>query len=282
MCQFGHVPQEELVGKAVVVVAAFIAVLSLHCPAAFAAGWTQPPGESYTKIWGTRVAGTNAYTLTGDAPTQPMSLTRLSIYHERGFTPDITFVASAVPVGWATYGDATTGYVGPILGGARLRIFAATAQVALEVRLGGDPGLGDVDLATAEEFEFRPSVRRFVSEHELQLGLPLSGWGWFAASVGSVVPGNRRVAPAVTGFIQVGGVFLRRIVADVHVTSRYAIRLEELNASGAGDTRYIGAGFGVSYKLTDHFAVNAGLDGGAAKANIAAPVVSLGVELVND
>lgn len=263
---------------------ALLGVLCFPVPA-LAGGWTQPPGESYVKVWGTAVPGSLAFDLDGDLiDTQPFSLLSLSAYGEYGLREDLTLVTSLQPLGVASYGTQRRGYSGRSLAGFRQRLVSAPIQLAIEARFGGSPGFGgERDLAAQDDYEFRPSVRTWVTEWELQVGLPIGTVGWVTGSIGPRWLSNPDLQPVLHGFAQVGFGPFAGFVFDLHLTLNHTFeRPELLNVTGASDTRYAGVGLGVSWWIVESFAFHIGGDGALyAVSNAGAPSLQIGIEFRN-
>ncbi len=252
--------------------------------AAHAGGWTQDEGAMYGKIWGTGIFGNAGFDVDGEVvDTESFSLVSLSAYGEYGLRRDLTLVGAIEPVGAATFADQTRGYSGRMLVGLRQRFASDPVQFAVEARLGGSPGFGgERDLAGADlDLEFRPTVRTYSAEWELQLGIPISDVGWVTAALGPRWSSNSELDPALQGAAQVGFGPFAGFVFDVHLSLNHSFRAPEvLNVAGATNTRYLGVGLGVSYWFVPSFAIRLAGDGVFyAQSNAAAPALQLGVEL---
>ncbi len=253
-------------------------LLLLAPSTAFAGAWTQPDGDYYAKIWGTALFGEAAFGLDGDTvPTESYRLITLSAYGEYGLSDDLTLVGKATPIGAATHGDESNPFVGTFLAGLRQRFVDGPVQLALEMRAGGAPGFGGRDLAPEADYDFRPTVQTAQFESELQIGIAMP-IGWFSMSLGPRF--NSAFEDEVIGFAQVGVGPFGGFVIDLHTTFNEPLdELETLNVTGAGNTRYLGFGLGLSWWPTDAVGFHAGFDGAVyAQSNAETAPILLGVE----
>ena len=258
-----------------------LAVLSCAPCIAHAGGWTQPEGHSYTKLWTTATIGGAAFDLDGEVrESDSYTLLRLSAYAEYGLRPDLTLVARALPLGYARYGDADIGYTGEWVIGLRQRLVSKPLQIAVEGRVGANPGFGDRDLAAGGEFTFQPTASTSFVEWEMQLGVPIGTVGWVAASLGPHLTGSSSLSSKLLGFAQVGFGPFAGFVVDLHFNLNHTFTAPALaNITGATDTRYVGFGLGASWWASRHFALNVSAEGALfAVANAATPALSFGVE----
>lgn len=260
---------------------ALVAALVSFCSSsAFAGGWTQAEGTHYAKVWGNGLFGSSAFGLDGETvATGSFSLLSLRAYGEYGLRPNLTLVAFASPFGLARMGDDAIAHSGTFLAGFRQRFIDRTLQVAVEARFGGAPGWGDENLAPVKaEYVFVPTFRTWQTEWELQFGYPLP-FGWVALSVGPKAYTNPALSHALGGSLQVGAQF-GQFVVDLHSTLNWTFRpLEFLNVTGAGNTRYIGIGLGLSWWPSKRVGIHAGADGALyAASNAEALSTELGVE----
>lgn len=250
---------------------------------AFAGGWTQDDGAMYGKIWSRALFGSAAFDLDGNQlDTEKFSLVSLSAYGEYGLHRDLTLVGSMEPIGVAHYGDQTRAYAGRMLVGLRQRLVSDTLQLALEARLGGSPGWGgERDMApTDADIEFRPTIRSYYAEWDLQLGVPIGGVGWVTAAVGPRWATSPDLSSALHSTLQIGFGPFSGFLFDLHVTHHHTFDPPTtVNAAGATDTRYVGAGVGMSWWIVDAFGINASADiAPYAASNTVAPALQLGVE----
>ena len=97
-------------------------VLLLVAEVAHAGGWTQAEDGYYAKAWWRSVTGKRVYTAGGGRSQklpERFGDQALNLYGEYGLRDDLTLVFSATPYGYASFDDASTSYVGPLVGGAR-------------------------------------------------------------------------------------------------------------------------------------------------------------------
>lgn len=261
------------------IIGLLVVVLTAMLPSTAAAGgWTQPDGAGYAKVWASGLFGSDAFGLDGTGVgTQSYRLITLSAYGEYGITDDLTAVGIITPIGSAVYGDRSNTFVGSMLAGIRQRFVDGPVQIAVEVRAGGSPGIGAKDLAAEDDFEFRPTVQTGQLDSEMQVGIGLP-FGWFAASFGP--RWNSAIDNELIGFAQVGVGPFGGFVADLHTTFNEPLReLEVLNVSGAGNTRYLGYGVGLSWWATQTVGFHIGADGAVyAQSNAATAPLQVGVE----
>lgn len=270
-----------------VATALVIATLAFSSPAQ--AGWTRPPGELYLKLYNRLAIGPGGYTAGGAYVDFGFIAvdTSLQIYAEYGALEGVTVVAGGVPFGFSFGGGDETPYVGPLWAGFRLgspEALLANLHVALEVRYGFSPGWGEVALfggvVNGEAWRFAPTEQTHLFDGELQLGYGLP-WGLWASARAGMRYGTRDQWDAIAiGHAQLGWSSSVGVVLEAHVNVYQPLHtITRNNLSGAGPTRYVGAGLSVSYWVREHWAISAGVEGGLAfEANFAAPVITLGVE----
>ena len=259
-----------------------------------AGGWTQPKGEYYLKVWDRTLVGTRAYLSTGLRDTQ-RGLPRyqdhqLNVYFEYGIIDQLTLVAVATPVGWASMAGNSTAYIGPIVAGLRWGFFQKKVKLALEGHYGYAPGVGDGLLfdmtfpqggGVQERIIYKAAIENHRGELQFQLGHGFSFGSWITAHVGVRFNSNDTIDTALTGFVQYGHKFKRPWVLEGHITVREPFGDVVLtNIPGVGQTRYMGVGLSPSYWFTEHVAIMVGVDGVFyASSNAATPSIMLGVEV---
>ncbi|MEZ4470369.1 MAG: hypothetical protein R3F60_06125 [bacterium] len=111
------------------------------------------------------------------------------------------------------------------------------------------------------------------------MGQPL-GFGWLAVSGGVRVSGRTGIDPAIVGSAQVGWQATDAVQLDFHLNLHEPMgEVEVTNVTGAGQTRYLGFGVGVSWWFSPVWALASGFEGVAyARSNAATPTVTLGIE----
>lgn len=251
-----------------------------------AAGWTQPTGGLYLKLWERSLVGGTAYL--ADGSTDEVSETfvdqALNLYLEYGLTDALTLVAFGSPVGYAAYGDESAIYVGPLAAGLRYGLPLGAARLAIEAHYGYAPDVGTDSLGggvvDGEAYVYVPAVETHRVEGELQLGVPLS-FGWTAASAGYRWLSHDDLDPVIYGFAQLGWHASDAWVLDLHLNLHEpsGVDLEVANVAGAGQTRYLGFGVGASWWWAQAWALALGFEGVAyAQSNAATPTLTVGVE----
>ncbi len=261
-----------------------LSLLVLDAAPARAGGWTRPEGSTYLKVWTRSLVGRRVYVDGRDFVTLPATYQdhQLSAYAELGLREDLSLVGGAVPFGFVAYDGASEPYFGGAWGGVRQRLFATSAAVAAaEVHAGWRPSTtlaeGRID---GRRFLVRPQVGALWIDGELQLGVPL-GFGWLAVSGGGRAFTSDALRPAFKASAQLGWVVGERLNLDLHLTFWHSVGpLGDIDALGAGQTRYLGFGLGASYRVGERLAIVGGFDGVAyAYRNAATPSIQLGVEL---
>lgn len=265
-----------------------LCVCALSSTTALAAGWTQPEGAYYVKIWNRALMGQGAFTADGDIEGLPDSFTdmTLNVYGEYGLTDTLSLVVFATPAGRSTFGDEAATYMGAVNGGLRKGWTVGKTKIAIEGQYGYAPAFGDEALATgvtddtAEPFVYVPTINTHRLSAELQIGRPLS-FGWFSVSGGYRYLSASALDPQIFGFGQIGWSFSPKLELDFHASLLEALGdIEMTEVLGVGQTRYLGLGLGANWWLTPGFAINAGLDGAVyAASNAAAVSVAMGVAL---
>ncbi len=250
------------------------------------AGGVQPAGQTYLKLWDRVLIGSRAYTTAGDAVDLGARYQdhALRLYLEHGLTERITAIVDATPLGIASFGDETTAYAGLVAIGLRLGLAEGPLPLALEVRYGYAPPLGDAPVAAGEvagqAYRYQPALERHVGAAELQLGWRLD-WFWTRASAGTTFVAGADLDPFFEAALRAGFVSAVGIAGDVGIVLHAPFRDPEvIDVTGVGDTRFVGLVAGVSYALTDHVAlrVDLGLTP-YGESSAASPSLGVGVEL---
>ena len=272
------------VGVSRVAPATLLALL-LAPNAALAGAWTQPRGNSYLKIYSKVLVGKSAF-ISGRTTEALPSLYQdyqLSLYGEYGVTEDVTAVLEATPFGVAHYDGNTDPYVGGGIASLRDWLMSGPLAVAAQVHLGGRPSLGaPTGTATIDGHTYRitPVVGTLRGGGSVHVGRAF-GRTWLTGHAGARFFSAEALKPALFAFLQGGWHIYDALTAEFHVTFWHSLGdLEPIEVLGTGQTRYLGYGLGVSWWLTPHVGLNAGIDGAVyAAANAATPAFLLGVEL---
>lgn len=263
----------------------WICLLALCPSVALAAGWTQPAGNAYAKLSYRGLLGSGAFDADGgtfELP-DPYADHAVNLYAELGLRDDLTLIVLSNPFGIASSGDESTTYVGRSAIGLRAGGAFGSTRLAIEARYGFAPDIGETSVATGEvdgkAYTYVPTVQTQSYTGEVQVGQPLS-WGWLAASVGIRGFSRAGLDPAVVGFGQLGWNMNDTMTLDLHLNLHEVLGdVEAINVAGAGQTRYLGVGFGYSWWFAQAFALNATFEGVAyAASNAATPSLNLGFE----
>ena len=253
-------------------------------PSAYAGGWTQPEGDFYLKVWDRTLVGKNAFTAGGDTAELPDTFQdhQLNIYGEYGLLDELTLTLSVVPVGFASYEGESRAYFGGATAGARYRFLTGPLVLAVSAHAGGRPSSGDplgVAVVGNETYVVDPVVGTIYGGAALEAGYGLS-FGWLAASFGTRAFSRKELDPALFANLQFGWNTGIGLILDVHAGWYHAFgELAPVNVLGAGQTRYLGFGLGLSWWFHDHVGVNAGFGGAFfARSNAATPAITLGLE----
>jgi len=261
--------------------AALVLALVLATTQSAQAGWTQPQGSGYAKIWGHFIAGERAFGLDGNLiDSEPFSLIGSNLYAEFGITDTWTAVAQAKPYERATYGGANANVVGPIQLGIRSAVLTGPLKLAAEIRYGFAPPVGDRNLAAEDSaLAFIPTFSTHSASGEVQVGYGFSRY-WVRASAGMRLFSLSGLDPAITSGFQFGASMPAGFVADLHLGLNQPLgELTQVNVAGAGQSAYLGVGVAVSWWFLPQWGVMVGADGAAfAKSNAGALVLLLGLE----
>lgn len=258
---------------------------------ASAAGWTQPEGAFYAKIWNRSLFGGQVFVrrqITAELPDRYQDH-RLHIYGEYGIRDDWTLTLNAIPVAYASFGGEDRVYSAGGSLGVRYRLLSAPISVALEAQVGARPRSGVLGEGTVEfdpgsgvemrEFIAEPSVSSGYGSFDVQAGFGLS-FLWMSATVGIRGFTNPSLGPAVYINSQIGWISKFGLIIDLHLSYYHSTgSIGPLNLYGAGQTRYVGFGFGATWWVHHRVGVNIGVDGAFfATANAATPSLNIGME----
>lgn len=274
--------------KANLCAALTIGLLINLLPSSTSAGaWPQLQGEYYLKLWERTLIGSAAYTADGGRAGigDTYQDHALNAYFEYGLTDEWTFVGFGRPVGFAEIAGNSAFYMGELNVGVRRSLTVNPVALALEAHYGFAPAVGDDVLATGSvegggTYVYSPTVTTHTVEGELQLGYSFHP-GWVGLSVGTswltgdgldpVLYGNANIGTAFDFGLVIGGYLaLHQPFGDVVTT----------NVAGAGQTRFFGFGLDISYWLSEHIGINAGVGGAfLAESNASTPAIQLGLEM---
>lgn len=252
-------------------------------PEALANGWTQPEGDFYLKVWNRSFFGDAAFTDIRETENLSESFQdhQVNIYGEYGVLDKLTLTLSAIPVGFASFGDTDQAYFGGGAVGARYQLhsgsWVAAVSADVGVRSSVDP-LG-VDISTGEPLIVQPVLGTVHGSVSAGAGVPLS-FGWLAFSAGARAFSRDELDPAFFAGAQFGWNTGIGLILDAHLNWYHALgEIRPIQVLGSGQTRYLGFGLGLSWWFLDRMAVTVGVDGVAyAAANAAATPFSIGLE----
>ena len=248
---------------------------------AHAGAWTQPEGEYYAKAWALALVGAGAFDADGDVVDVPdFQLFSLNYYAEYGLFDRWTILSGGRPVGYAAFDGDSTPYVGEVTLGVRRGFLDGPVRLGVEAQVGYQGLAGDENLAApTASYTFTPAVASATAKIEGQLGVSIPN-GWIALNAGIKGFTSEDISPAIVGMFQVGYTIAQTVTLDLHAPINiHTGDKRPGNITGSGESDYIGLGLGASWWLTDHFAVNAGVDGVAfATSNLSTPALTLGVE----
>ena len=280
-------------------VSAALVLLAVLAPSrsAAAGGWTQPEGGFYGKLTARLLVGGNAYGPDGQGvPVPTYRDGQLNLYLEVGVHERVTVVGMLTPFGHASVAGAErASYLGPFVAGARVGLLTeGKLRLAIEGHYGyAPPALGDQDALWEDtigvdgapvRLAYRPAIETHRVEAQVQVGRAFSireTAAWVTGSLGARF--NTGFAHAITGYAQVG-VQPWRFRFDLHLSlyEPFFGDIEVANVPGVGDTRYLGAGFGVAFALTENVGITIDADGVFyAQSNARTPSVALGFEARN-
>ncbi|MEZ4464331.1 MAG: hypothetical protein R3F43_07395 [bacterium] len=161
-----------------------VGALALSGGVAHGAGWTQPAGDLYAKVWGRSLLGKGVYTAAGDIKELPESYLdeALGVYAELGLTDWLTLLAAGTPVGFSRYGDESTTYVGPLALGLRAGLAAGQTRLALALTAGDAPDVGEEQLGAGQaegvDFVYIPATCDALRDGFGVWGSPWASAGW--------------------------------------------------------------------------------------------------------
>jgi hypothetical protein len=252
-------------------------------PEASAAGWTQPAGGVYLKVWDRTLVGTQAILLDSERGDTGATYQdhALNYYLEYGLVEGWTLVSTGRPFGWARFGDEATAYMGEVQVGVRRALVRGGVNLAAEARYGYAPDLGAKvigrGVADGVAFVYAPTVETHGVDGELQLGVGFP-WGWYTASAGVRWLSGEGLDPVLHAHTGVGYRFAFGLVVDVYAALHQPLgEVEAVNVAGAGQTRFVGLGLDLAYWLDEHWALALGVGSVVfAESNAATPALTVG------
>jgi len=279
--------------KRLTTVALVLAALGALPSPASAGGWVQKEGGFYGKLTSRLLLGNAAYGAGGESVPVPSYFdTQLNLYLEVGVHERVTVVGLLTPYGRARSDGESAHYLGPFVAGARVGLLTeGPTRVAVEAHYGyAPPALGTdrlvddlfmADDGSAQRVVYRPAVETHRVELQGQVGRGFSireTPAWVTGMLG--VRLNTGFEHALTGYGQVG-VQPWRFRFDFHVSlyEPFFQTVELANTAGVGNTRYLGAGFGIAFALTDNVGLTLDADGVFyAQSNARTPSFAFGIE----
>ncbi|MBO6939472.1 MAG: hypothetical protein JJ863_31165 [Deltaproteobacteria bacterium] len=279
--------------RALSALAVLVGLASLPAPAA-AGGWVQKEGGFYGKLTSRLLIGSAAYGAGGESVSVPSYLdSQLNLYLEVGVHERVTVVGLLTPYGRARVdGEDSAHYLGPFVAGARVGLLTeGPTRVAVEAHYGYAPSaigtdrLLDADFTADDGTDLQVVYRPAVETHRVELQGQV-GRGFAIRDTPAWVTGmlgvrlNTGFEHALTGYGQVG-VQPWRFRFDFHVSlyEPFFQTVELTNVSGVGNTRYLGAGFGIAFALSDNVGLTLDADGVFyAQSNARTPSFAFGIE----
>lgn len=251
---------------------------------AHATGWTQPQGDFYLKVWNRSLIGDTVFGASGDnlRLTENFQDHQINVYGEYGLTDDLTLTLSSAPVGFASYAGANQAYFGGATAGARYQLYNGPVVLAASADFGVRPTSVDplgTEVVNGETVIITPVIGTVHGSVSFGAGIPLS-FGWVSLATGARFFSNGDLKPAFYAGGQFGWDTTIGLIVDLHVNWYNALGdLPPVQGLGAGQTRYLGFGLGLSWWFLDNVAITAGFDGALfANANAATPALTLGFE----
>lgn len=261
---------------------------------AHAGGWTQEQGKHYTKVWFRGLVGGSVFLL--ESPTLPTGGTyrdfSVNYYYEYGLIDQLTLVAFGTPAGYASYQDpavlGSTGYIGSNSIGLRWKFYDGPVKLALEAHYGFTPRVGEKRIGhgklRGKTWFYTPIVSTHRFDAELQLGYGFSVGeqtnGWISLTGGAKAHTRSKMNPVIYSNFQLGFSSKVGINLAINIMLHHLIpEIEEINVSGAGQTRYLGNGVTLGYWFTKNWGVTASVEGiFYAFANASTPSIIFGIE----
>lgn len=265
----------------------WIALSLLLSGPAYAGGFTQSEGGYYVKAWSRSLIGTKAFDTTGELVELPASFSdhALNFYGEYGLTREVTLLMQATPFGYSKYDDVSTLYAGTLALGVRHALWTGSQPLALEVRAGGRPAVGDDALGSGTldtgPYVVRATLPTLFFDVELQAAAGFGPGLWVSAAAGARLFSRDGLSPALVSNLQFGWSSSFGLVLDLHAQAYFSVqRPDVIDVLGVGQTDYIGVGVGVAYWMTSGFGVTLGADTAPlARANAGTVPIQVGVQL---
>jgi hypothetical protein len=251
------------------------------------AGWVQPPGAYYLKIWDRTLIGDRVFDLDGERPELPESYQdhALNLYAEYGVTEELTVLFHGSPIGYSSIGDESTVYSGLNWFGLRHALLRGTVPLALELKYGYSPPLGDGPLAegtlAGARFVYRPTFEQHLGRAQLS-----AGWGsssvWVKTAAAAILSSADDIDPALEAALAVGWRSSFGLAATIDLLLHVPVRDPRvIDVTGFGNTRYLGVELTLAWWLNENVAINVAAGGAPAltTSNAATPALSFGVEI---
>ncbi len=254
---------------------------------AYASGFTQSEGGYYVKAWSRSLIGDKAFDTGGELVDLPESFSdhALNFYGEYGLTREVTLLMNVVPFGYSSFGDTSTLYAGTLALGVRHALWTGSQPLAVEVRAGGRPSVGDDVLASGAldtgPYVVRATLPTLFFDVELQAAASMPYGMWVSAAAGARMHSREGLSPALMSSLQFGWSSSFGLVLDLHAQAYFSVqRPDVIDVLGVGQTDYIGLGVGAAYWITDGFGVTLGADTAPlARANAGTVPLQIGVQL---
>lgn len=276
-------------GLSLLVLAPFVAA-----PTARATAWTQAEGRCYLKVWARAMFGSGAYQSTGLRDDRQGIVdyqdVQAALYAECGLHPQLTVLAFGTPIAYANAGR-DTAYMGPLGAGLRLDPVGDGGpwRFALQASYSYAPPVGDQVLfeeaGASPRVFYRPALENHAGELTLQLGRGFAisddVSGWFVSYAGARLNSGEGMDAAIVASLQVGMTFWGWLTAELHLPfyEPFGQPIDETNIAGVGQTRYLGFGLGLGFRVIEQLAIHVGIDGVFyASSNAATPAIMLGVD----
>ncbi len=248
------------------------------------AGWTQPAGASYLKLWDRSLIGNQVFMADGRREKLPAVYQdhQLNLYGEYGITDRWTLVGKATPAGWSDYAGSNTAYIGDHTLGVRRALATGDIKVSVQVEGGGAPGQGERVLGYGDvggdPWVAKATLGTAHAGGNLSLGGTV-GSVWLQGQAGGTWFSRDGLDPVVTGMLGGGHTWDFGLSLAIRVMLWLPLGpVDSVDVLGLGQTRYVGYGGDFSYRLTDTLAITWGVAGAEAWSNASTPSILLGLE----
>ncbi len=256
-----------------------------------ATGWTQAKGEHYFKLSTRTLVGSKAFTIGSENTVDVGSYQdhQLNFYFEYGIRPDLTLVIFGSPVGYASIEDEKSFYSGAETAGLRWRFMKGVWNLALEGHLSASPPIGIDPLFettylstkdnTSRPLKYQTNIENYYAEAQLQLARNF-GSVWTTAKIGFRANTNKKLDPILLASLQVGNQWSNGVRINIDLSLFNSLgEIETINASGVGQTRYVGLNLSAALPVHPNWNGVIGLGGAPfAESNAATPSIYFGFE----